>query len=141
MWVSVHTKHKEVDFEGAFTFLGFLCLGALRICLHCDILEFMTISASTTNSNSTTNFAKMMGKPTCLIKNCDNPSRSRGLCGTCYQMVYRAGELGLYPTNDMINDPDNVIRAAFNHFPDHVAEIAFEFGYKLEPLGIGIKLD
>lgn len=73
----------------------------------------------------------MMNAASCSVERCERPSVSRSLCRTCYQIAYRAGELYLYPTNDMINNPDDTLRAAFTYYPENIADIALEFGYEL----------
>jgi len=63
---------------------------------------------------------------------------SRTLCQTCYKAVSRAGFLSDYPTKAFLDDPESHARWLFGleneRGAELIADIAFEFGYKLVPM-------
>lgn len=72
---------------------------------------------------------------TCLI--CKKTgTKSRGLCGTCYQMVYRSGDLELYPPTALTNDPEMYARMLLSFYPQIVADVAVEFDLKVTGAGL-----
>lgn len=67
----------------------------------------------------------------CLI--CEDPDTfSRSLCAKHYFQCKRDGSLEEYPTIHYTRNPEQMIRWAFAHNPDMVADIAVEFGLRVE---------
>lgn len=62
----------------------------------------------------------------------DQTAWSRGLCSSCYSDQRRNGFLDDWPTQKYLDNPYAHIRWAFGYNLQDVADIAIEFGYRLE---------